>query len=183
LRSIDDVIGDATPPGHVHRVLDAQLNFTSTEGPSSFCEAEQDAAWHPVMLDKIKAIEENGTWELATLPPGHHAIGLKWVYKVKRNEVGDVERYKVRLVAKGYVHHAGIDFDKVFAPVARLESVHMMLALAAHERWEVHHMDMKSAFLNGALKEEVYVQQPLGFVITGAEQRVLRLHKALYELR
>jgi hypothetical protein len=102
---------------------------------------------------------------------------------------GEEERSRRRRAAQseiggqGYVHHAGINFDKVFAPVARLESVHMMLALAAHERWEVHHMDMKSAFLNGALKEEVYVQQPLGFVITGAEQRVLRLHKALYELR
>jgi hypothetical protein len=76
----------------------------------------------------------------------------------ERNEAGDVVRHKVRLVAKGYVQRAGIDFDEVFAPVARLESVRMMVALAAHEGWEVHHMDVKSAFLNGVIEEEVYVQ-------------------------
>jgi hypothetical protein len=80
------------------------------------------------------------------------------VYKVKRNEAGDVVRHKARLVAKGYVQRADIDFDEVFAPVARLESVLMMVALAAHEGWEVHHMDVKSAFLNGVIEEEVYVQ-------------------------
>jgi hypothetical protein len=84
------------------------------------------------------------------------------VYKVKRNEAGDVVRHKARLVAKGYVQCAGIDFDEVFAPVARLESVRMMVALAAHEGWEVHHMDVNSAFLNGVIEEEVYVQQPPG---------------------
>jgi hypothetical protein len=86
-------------------------------------------------------------------------------------------------VVKGYVQRAGIDFDEVFAPVARLESVWMMVALAAHEGWEVHHMDVKSAFLNGMIKEEVYVQQPPGFSTTGSENKVLRLHKALYDLR
>jgi hypothetical protein len=79
VRSINDVIGDATPPRRMQRVLDAQQNFISTEEPSSFHEAEQDVAWHAAMLSKIKAIEENDTWELATLPPGHHTIGLKWV--------------------------------------------------------------------------------------------------------
>jgi hypothetical protein len=100
---------------------------------------------------------------------------------VKRNET-DIECYKAILVAKGYVQRARIYFDEVFASVAQLESVHMMLALATHEQWEVQHMGVKSAFLNGTLKEEVYVQQPLGFVIAGAEQRMLCLHKALYGL-
>jgi hypothetical protein len=77
---------------------------------------------------------------------------------VKRKEAGDIERYKARLVAKGYVQRVRIDFDEVFAPVAHLESVRMMLVLAAHEHWEVCHMDVKSAFLNGTLKEVVYVQ-------------------------
>ena len=117
------------------------------------------------------------------LPARHRAIGLKWVYKIKRDENGNVVRHKARLVAKGYVQQAGIDFDEVFAPVARLESVRTMLALAAHQRWEVHHMDVKSAFLNGDLKEEVYIAQPPGFVIFGSENKVLRLRKALYGLR
>jgi hypothetical protein len=79
------------------------------------------------------------------------------LYKVKRNEAGDVVRHKAHLVAKGYMQRTGIDFDEVFPPVAQLESVRMMLALAAHESWEVHHMDIKSTFLNGIIKEEVYV--------------------------
>jgi hypothetical protein len=166
VRAIDDLIGDAEPPGLARRVLNAELNFTSAEEPTSFKEAEQDAAWRAAMREEMKAIEDNDTWELTSLPVGHRAIGLKWVYKVKRNEAGDVVRHKARLVAKGYVQRTGIDFDEVFAPVARLESVRMMVALAAHEGWEVHHMDVKSAFLNGVIEEEVYVQQPPGFSIS-----------------
>jgi hypothetical protein len=81
------------------------------------------------------------------------------------------------------VQRAGIDFDEVYTPVARLESVRMLVALTTHEHWTVHHMDAKSAFLNGTLKEEVYIHQPPGFVIVGNESKVLRLHKALYGLR
>jgi hypothetical protein len=183
VRAIDDLIGDAEPPGLTHRMLNVELNFTSAEEPTSFKEAEQDATWRAAMREEMKAIEDNDTWELTSLPAGHRAIGLKWVYKVKRNEAGDVVRHKARLVAKGYVQRAGIDFDDVFAPVVRLESVRMMVALAAHEGWEVHHMDVKSAFLNGVIEEEVYIQQPPGFSTTGSENKVLRLHKALYGLR
>ena len=117
------------------------------------------------------------------LPPGQRAIGLKWVYKVKRDKHGNIIRHMARLVAKGYVQRAGVDFDEVFAPVARLDSVRALLAVAAHEGWEVHHLDVKSAFLNGDLAEEVYVAQPPGFSIPGREHQVLCLHKALYGLR
>jgi hypothetical protein len=115
----------------------------------------------------MNAITDNSTWELAELPPGHRAIRLKWVFKVKRDENGNILRHKARLVAKGYVQHTGINYDEVFAPVARLESVRLLIALAAHRGWEVHHMDVKSAFLNGELQEEVYVSQPAGFVVVG----------------
>lgn len=182
-RSLDAVIGPASPPGLAHRLFDGELNFTAAEEPASFVEAEKQESWRKAMQDEMKSIEDNKTWELAALPTGHRAIGLKWVYKVKRNENGDIVRHKARLVAKGYVQRAGIDYEEVFAPVARLESVRMMVALAAHERWEVHHMDVKSAFLNGELKEEVYVEQPPGFVVAGNEHKVLRLRKALYGLR
>jgi hypothetical protein len=89
------------------------------------------------------------------------------VYKLKRNEARDIVKHKARLVARGFVQQEGIDFDEVFAPVARIESVRLLLALAAQEGWRVHHMDVKSAFLNGDLKEEAYVRQPAGFVIAG----------------
>ncbi|KAF8719973.1 hypothetical protein HU200_024743 [Digitaria exilis] len=118
-----------------------------------------------------------------SLPAGHRPIGLKWVYKVKKNAAGEVVKHKARLVAKGYVQQPGVDYDEAFAPVARIESVRLLLALAAQEGWEVHHMDVKSAFLNGDLLEEVYVKQPDGFVVKGQEEKVLRLDKALYGLR
>jgi hypothetical protein len=94
---------------------------------------------------------------LVDLPHGHRLIGLKWVYKLKRDEQGAVIKHKARIVAKGYIQQPGIDYDEVFAPVARMESVRMLLAVAAQRDWLVHHMDVKSAFLNGDLKEEVYV--------------------------
>jgi hypothetical protein len=111
------------------------------------------------------------------------SIGLKWVFKLKRNEEGQVVKHKAHLVAKGYVQKEGIDFNEVFAPVARLESVRLLLAIAAHHSWEVHHMDVKSTFLNGDLKEVVYVQQRPGFINDDNPDKVLRLHKALYGLR
>lgn len=110
-------------------------------------------------------------------------IGLKWVFKTKRDEAGLIRKYKGRLIAKGYVQRQGIDFDEVFAPVARLESVRLLLACAAAEGWQVHYMDVKSAFLNGELLEDVYVEQPPGFVKKGQEHKVLHLSKALYGLR
>jgi hypothetical protein len=90
VRAINNLIGDAEPPGLAHRVLNVELNFTSVEEPTSFKEVEQDAAWRMAMCEEMKAIEDNDTWELTSLPAGHRAIGLKWVYKVKRNEAGDV---------------------------------------------------------------------------------------------
>jgi hypothetical protein len=117
------------------------------------------------------------------LPAGHKAIGLKWVYKLKKDSKGEVLKHKARLVAKGYVQRRGIDFEEVFAPVARLETVRLLIAIAAQEGWQVHHMDVKSAFLNGDLVQEVYVAQAPGFEKKGEEHKVLKLHKALYGLR
>lgn len=132
---------------------------------------------------EIEAIEKNGTWALTDLPSGHRAINLKWVYKVKRDTRGEIIKHKARLVAKGYVQQYGIDFEVVFAPVTRLETVRLLLALEAKNEWEVHHLDVKSAFLNGKLYEEVYVNQPEGYVKEGQEEKVYKLFKALYRLR
>ena len=123
----------------------------TVEEPRGITEALNDGAWKAAMDSEMASIDENNTWELAHLPAGHKAIGLKWVYRVKRDPDGNIIKYKARLVAKGYVQHEGMDFEEVFAPVARLESVRVLLAIAAHRGWEVHHMDVKSAFLNGTL--------------------------------
>jgi hypothetical protein len=105
------------------------------------------------------------------------------VFKLKRDEAGAIVKHKARLVAHGFMQREGINFDDTFALVARMESVRLLFMLAAQEGWRVHHMDVKSAFLNDDLKEEVYVHQPLGFAIPGTEGKVLRLRKALYGLR
>jgi hypothetical protein len=109
------------------------------------------------MVDEVQSIKENKTWSLIELPTGRRAIGLKWVFKVKKNQLGEVIRHKVRLVVKGYAQQQGIDYEEVFAPVARLEAIRLLLALVAEEGWQVHHMDVKTTFLNGDLLEEVYV--------------------------
>jgi hypothetical protein len=110
------------------------------------------------MQQEMDSIEHNRTWELMDLPAGHRPITLKWVFKLKKNEVGEVIKHKARLVACGFVKQEGINYDDAFAPMARIESIRIFLALAAQEGWRVHHMDVKSEFLNGDLKEEVYLQ-------------------------
>ena len=146
-------------------------------------DAVQSKEWQAAMDDEIKAIVKNNTWELATLPKGQKAIGVKWVYKAKKNANGEVERYKARLVAKGYSQRYGIDYDEVFAPVARLETIRLIISMAAQHKWRIYQMDVKSAFLNGTLEEEVYTEQPMGYVVKGQEDKVLRLKKALYGLK
>ena len=159
-----------------------ELYLGEIDEPKTFAEAEE-GAWRRAMDEEMASIVANKTWRLTELPAGHKAIGLKWVYKLKRDAGGNVQKHKACLVAKGFVQKQGVDFEEVFAPVARLESVRLLVALAAHEGWRVHHMDVKSAFLNGDLKEEVYVMQPPGYAIDGEEHKVLRLDKALYGLR
>ena len=181
---MENLLGDQPAPGLVPRNLEAQLQLAHEDGePQSFAEADRNKAWRAAMQLEMDAVKENRTWELADLPRGHRAITLKWVFKLKRDEAGKIIKHKARLVARGFLQQEGVDFDDAYAPVARMESVRLILALAAQKGWCVHHMDVKSAFLNGDLKEEVYVQQPPGFVIPGTEGKVLRLHKALYGLR
>ena len=110
-------------------------------------------------------------------------IGLKWVFKLKRNSDGSINKYKGRLVAKGYVQKYGVDFEEAFAPVARIETIRLLIDLAAAHSWEIHHLDVKTAFLHEELKEIVYVLQLEGFEKFGKEDKVYKLKKALYGLR
>ena len=135
------------------------------------------------MDEEMTTIEKNKTWELTDLPEGKEVIGLKWVYKTKYKEDGTIQKHKARLVAKGYSQQPGVDFNETFAPVARMETIRTMLALAAQMETPVYQLDVKSAFLNGELEEEVYVEQPLGYLLKGKENKVFRLKKALYGLK
>jgi hypothetical protein len=182
-RTLDNIHIVGAAPGLVHHDDEEdELHVMSVEEPRTLKEADGDLNWVAMMEEDLASIRDNKTWSLAELPHGHRSIGLKWVYKVKRDENDNIVKYKARLVAKGYVQQPGIDFDEVFTPVARQESVRLLLAIAAHYGWGVHHMDVKSAFLNGELQEEVYVQQPPGFVDDRHKYKVLWLHKALYGL-
>lgn len=160
-----------------------RLLLSINDEPWDYNEAKEKKVWCDACDDEIASIEKNKTWELVDLPIGAKAIGLKWVFKVKRNSDGSINKFKARLVAKGYIQRHGVDFDEVFAPVARIESVRFIIALAASKGWQVHHLDVKTAFLNGDLKEEVFVCQPEGYVVRGQESKVYKLRKALYGLR
>jgi hypothetical protein len=132
LRRMDNVVGEAEAPGLASRLLDdPELLLMSAEEPAMFAVAKKDASWRRAMLEEMRSIEENRTWELVDPPAGCRPIGLKWVFKVKRDERGAIVKHKARLVARGFVQREGIDFEKVFAPVARMESVRLLLALAA----------------------------------------------------
>ena len=115
--------------------------------------------------------------------PNYHVIGLKWVFKVKRTQLETLLNTRQGLWQRGMPRSRGVHYDEVFAPVARLETVRLILAMAANGGWEVHHMDVKSAFLNGDLLEEVYVHQPPGFEEPNSAGMVLKLNKALYGLK
>nr|KYP39031.1 Retrovirus-related Pol polyprotein from transposon TNT 1-94 [Cajanus cajan] len=151
--------------------------------PGSFEEAANQEVWVKAMEEEIKMIEKNNTWELVDFPHGKDIIGVKWVYKTKLNPDGTIQKHKARLVAKGYSQQPGVDYNETFAPVARLDTIRALIALAAHKGWNIHQLDVKSAFLNGILEEEIYVEQPPGFVRKGHEGKVLRLTKALYGLK
>nr|GFB90230.1 hypothetical protein [Tanacetum cinerariifolium] len=157
--------------------------MTDEEGTDESSEEARQSQSPTPTQDSPLSSKKNDTWELTTLPKGQKTIGVKWVYKAKKKATGEVEKYKARLVAKGYKQKHGIDYKEVFAHVARLEAIRMIIAIAAQHKWKIHQMDVKSAFLNGLLEEEVYVEQYEGYVAKGQEGKVLRLKKALYGLK
>ena len=155
----------------------------SEEEPGNFLQALREKVWKAAMEEEFNQIQKNNTWFLVTPPASCKPIGLKWVFKVKKDSSGQLTKHKARLVVKGYAQRYGIDFTDVFAPVARMETIRVLLALAAVFGWEVHHLDVKSAFLNGEISEEIYVKQPEGYEIPGKEHHVYKLRKALYGLK
>ncbi|GJR23166.1 retrovirus-related pol polyprotein from transposon TNT 1-94 [Tanacetum coccineum] len=134
------------------------------------------------MQDEIHKFDQLDVWELVPPPDSAMIIALKWIYKVKLDEHGDVLKNKARLVAKGYRQEEGLDFEESFSPVARLEAIRIFLANASSKNMTVYQIDVKTAFLNGELKEEVYVSQPEGFVDPDRPHHVYHLKKALYGL-
>lgn len=149
----------------------------------SFDEAINSEVWRKAMAEEIESIERNKTWELVVLPQNKNPISVKWVYKTKLNPDGTISKHKARLVARGFLQEQGIDYKEVFAPVARFETIRLIVALANLNHWDLWQLDVKSAFLNGPLDEEVYIMQPPGYERKGEEEKVFRLKKALYGLK
>ncbi|GJW83128.1 ribonuclease H-like domain-containing protein [Tanacetum coccineum] len=156
--------------------------FLSQEEPKKISEALQDDSWVQAMQEELLQFKLQQVWVLVDLPHGMKVIGTKWVYRNKRDERGVVVRNKARLVAQGYTQEEGIDYDEVFAPVARMEAIRLFLAFASFMGFIVYQMDVKSAFLYGTIDEEVYVSQPPGFVDPDHPKKVYKVVKALYGL-
>nr|GEY21420.1 retrovirus-related Pol polyprotein from transposon TNT 1-94 [Tanacetum cinerariifolium] len=150
---------------------------------SSSTEALTQSCWIEAMQEELNEFERLEVWELVPRPDKVMVITLKWIYKVKLDELGGILKNKARLVARGYRQEEGIDFEESFAPVARLEAIRIFLAYTAHKNLVVYQIDVKTAFLNGNLREEVYVIQPDEFVDQDNPNHVYKLKKALYGLK
>ncbi|GJT44329.1 retrovirus-related pol polyprotein from transposon TNT 1-94 [Tanacetum coccineum] len=186
---LENIIGDLDRPVSTRLQLHEQALFcyydaflTSVE-PKNYKDALTQACWIEAMQEELHEFERLEVWELVPPPDKAFVITLKWIYKVKLDELGGILKNKARLVARGYRQEEGIDFEESFAPVARLEAIRIFLAFAAHMNMVVYQMDVKTAFLNGNLREEVYVSQPDGFVDPDKPNYVYKLKKALYGLK
>ncbi|GKC48517.1 retrovirus-related pol polyprotein from transposon TNT 1-94 [Tanacetum coccineum] len=186
---LEQVIGNPSQSVRTRRQLETDgemcmftLTVSRTE-PKNIKEAMADSAWIESMQEELHQFDRLDVWELVDRPLCKNVINLKWLWKNKRNEENIVIRNKSRLVAKGYAKKEGIDLEESFAPVAWLEVVLLFIAYAAYKSFTVYQMDVKTAFLYGPLKEEVYVNQPDGFVDPYHPDKVYRLKKALYGLK
>ncbi|GJT17536.1 retrovirus-related pol polyprotein from transposon TNT 1-94 [Tanacetum coccineum] len=160
-----------------------EVNKTRPLEPKNINEAVKDESWVIAMQEELNQFISNNVWELVPNPKDMTIIGTKWVYRNKLDENGVISRNKARLVAQGYNQQEGIDYDETYTPVARLESIRILLAYACALDLKLFQMDVKSAFLNGLINEEVYVSQPPGFINFAKPNHVYRLKKALYGLK
>nr|GEW39939.1 retrovirus-related Pol polyprotein from transposon TNT 1-94 [Tanacetum cinerariifolium] len=186
---LNNIIGQLFRPVSTRLQLHEQALFcyygaflTSVE-PKMYKEALTQSCWIKAMQEELNEFERLEVWELVPHPDKVMVITLKWIYKVKLDELGGILKNKARLVTRGYRQEERIDFEESFAPVARLEAIRIFLAYAAHKNMVVYQMDMKTAFLNGNLREEVNVSQPDGFVDQDNPNHVYKLKKALYVLK
>ena len=151
--------------------------------PTSIQEALKDENWVRAMNEEMKTLEKNETWKIVERPKDKKAVGCRWIYTVKYQSNGTLDRYKARLVAKGYTQTYGIDYEETFALVEKMNTVRIILFLAAHFDWEMHQFDVKNAFLHESLEEEIYMEISPGYGNVNEENKVCRLKKALYGLK
>ena len=154
--------------------------------PQSFKEdvsGPEAPLWKEAINSEVESILHNHTWEMVDLPPSCKPIGYKWIFKKKMKAYGSIDKYKARLVIKGYRQKEGLYYFDTYSPVTRITSIRMLIAIVALYNLEIHQMDVKTTFLNGDLDEEIYVEQPEGFIVPGQEKKVCKLVKSLYGLK
>jgi len=140
--------------------------------PSSFEEAVKQPVWVDAMVEEYDSIIQNSVWDVVPRPQDKSVVSSRWLYKVKQVADGSVEKHKARFVSRGFSQAEGIDYDETFVLVARYSFIRSMLALSAQMGWKIHQMDVKTAFLNGKIEEEVYIKQPEGFKAFDRESHV-----------
>jgi hypothetical protein len=152
-----DLVGDPSDQRQTHsqfqRASSLLAQVSETHDPETFAEASGHPYWDTTMNEEYHSLMANDTWDLVPLPKGRKLVRCKWVYRTKYASDGSVERHKARLVSKGFSQVEGIDYNETFSPVAKMNSIHLVLSLAASHKWEVHQMDVKSTFLHGDLQE------------------------------
>lgn len=151
--------------------------------PVSYEEATEKKVWKDAMIEEYQSLMKNDVWDIIPRPKGKLVVTSKWIFKTKHAADGSIEKYKARFVARGFSQKEGIDYEETFAPVAMYTSIRAVLAIAAIKKWKLHQMDVKTAFLNGVVEEEVYLEQPLGFKTRDRQTHVCKLKKALYGLK
>ncbi|KAJ0474222.1 putative RNA-directed DNA polymerase [Helianthus annuus] len=155
---------------------------TVTE-PRGFKSAAKDPKWMAAMVEEIRALHQNNTWTLVPRPSSMNVVGSKWVFRIKYHSDGSIDRYKARLVAQGFTQIPGLDYSYTFSPVVKASTIRIVLSLAVLNKWNLHQLDVKNAFLNGDLNETVFMEQPPGFVNSSHPDYVCKLSKALYGLK
>ncbi|KAJ9544171.1 hypothetical protein OSB04_023878 [Centaurea solstitialis] len=159
------------------------LNQENTRNDVEAVSGSESEQWQEAMKVEMQSMYDNQVWELTDLPQHCRAVGRKWVFKKKTDIDGNVHTFKARLVAKGFTQTHGIDYDETFSPVAMLKSIRILMAISAYFNYEIWQMDVKTAFLNGKLTEDVYMQQPEGFVDPKNPNKVCKLLKSIYGLK
>lgn len=175
-------VRESRPPERFCSYMAMVTSILDSE-PSSYEEATSQQVWRDAMQEEYSSIMENDVWEVVSRPEGKFVVTSRWLYKVKHAADGSIEKFKARFVARGFSQVEGVDYEETFAPVARYTSIRSIISIATEMGWKIHQMDVKTAFLNGFIQEEVYIEQPQGFEVHGKESHVCRLEKALYGLK
>jgi len=176
------------PPRRSTRVSQTpkRYGFSSTLStisiPTGYSQASKLECWQKAMEEELLALKENNTWDIVPCPPNVRPIGCKWVYSIKLNSDGTLDRYKARLVVLGNKQEYGVNYEETFAPVAKMTTVRTIIAIAASQNWPLHQMDVKNAFLHGDLKEDIYMKPPPG-LFSSPTSDVCKLKRSLYGLK